>query len=96
MSNIISNFLVSRFVKSDVGAQECPFCGHVMYRHKISKGSTDILSLCEQCKVPCFEVISLQKRLGDQRTTMDYKKKEHVGAPEDIGKGTVATQNIEK
>lgn len=82
-SRIISDFLVSRFVKNESGTAECPFCGHIMYRHKIAKESIDILSLCEQCKAPCFGVISLQKKPSTQRPIMIPDKVEHIGAPID-------------
>jgi poly-beta-hydroxyalkanoate depolymerase len=91
MSKIITDFLVSRFVKNESGTAECPFCGHVMHRHKIANESINILSLCEQCKAPCFGIISLQKTPIDQRTIVVPKKEEHIGAPIDTRNTTLTS-----
>jgi hypothetical protein len=81
MSKIISGFLATYFDKNDEGLAECPFCGHFMNRHKIVKDAADLLSLCAQCKTPCFGVASLQKRPANREMKIAPTEENRGGAP---------------
>lgn len=61
-NDTILRYLVSEILKKhDLKTAECPFCEHVMRRHKIIPDfERKIVSKCEQCKAPCFEIASLQ------------------------------------
>ena len=78
---IVSYLIDESFDKNDRKMAECPFCGHVMHRHKIvTELGRKIVSLCQQCKAPCFEITSLQKVTNDQ-IIMSSRNQNRDGAP---------------